>query len=303
MRVFLSWSGNRSRYVAEQFSEWLPVVIQSVDTFMSQHDVDAGSRWAREIDDHLEATDFGILFVTPENQEEPWLLHEAGALGKSVEESRVVPVTIEMEPADVGWPLARFQGVNLEEDGVRKLVDSINGALEEDQLEPSVLGRAFDTNWPILREDLEDIPPRPEDATTVEDTPEEAQRRRDEKLDEVLELVRSISRQRTIGDLTGKYLGRNIDPGIKKSQMESRYVLKGNPEKVDLAFREEFSHAITSIAGKVEQSRIENGEEGTREYELIVKHDANEGDLDEVVAEAADAAEVEVLSVTHRPLT
>jgi hypothetical protein len=195
MRVFLSWSGNRSRYVAEKFSEWLPVVIQSVDTFMSQHDVDAGSRWAREIDDQLEETDFGILFVTPENQEEPWLVHEAGALGKSVEESRVVPVTIQMEPADVGWPLARFQGVNLGEDGVRDLINSVNSALGEKQLESSVLERAFDTNWPRLQEDLEDIPPLSEGASTEEDTLEEAQRKRDKKIDEVLELVRSMVRE------------------------------------------------------------------------------------------------------------
>ena len=195
MHVFLSWSGDRSRYVAEQFDEWLPVVIQSVDTFMSDHDIDAGSRWSRQIDDRLEATDFGVLFVTPENQKEPWLVHEAGALGKSVEESRVVPVTIEMQPADVDWPLARFQGVGLEEDEIQELVESVNSALGEDQLEQSVLERAFETNWPSLQEDLRDIPPPPEEKLSPEaDSPEEAQRRRDEKLDEMLELVRSMAR-------------------------------------------------------------------------------------------------------------
>ena len=195
MHVFLSWSGDRSRYVAEQFDEWLPVVIQSVDTFMSDHDIDAGSRWSRQIDDRLEATDFGILFVTPENQKEPWLVHEAGALGKSVEESRVVPVTIEMQPADVDWPLARFQGVGLEENEIQELVESVNSALSEDQLEQNVLERAFETNWPSLQEDLQDIPPPPgKELSSEADSPEEAQQRRDEKLDEMLELVRSMAR-------------------------------------------------------------------------------------------------------------
>lgn len=195
MRVFLSWSGERSQYVAEQFSEWLPVVVQGVETFMSKHDVDAGSRWAREIDEQLEATDFGVLFVTPESQHEPWLVHEAGALGKSIEESRVVPMLIDMSPSDLDWPLARFQAKSLNKPGIWDLVDSINKARGDDQRDAEVLEKAFNGQWSDLESGLEGIPPLSESEPTLEEaTLEEAQTRRDEKLDEVLELVRSITR-------------------------------------------------------------------------------------------------------------
>jgi hypothetical protein len=208
MRVFLSWSGKRSQYVAEQFSEWLPVVVQGVETFMSEHDVEAGSRWAREIDEQLEATDFGVLFVTPENQHEPWLVHEAGALGKSIEESRVVPMLIDMGPSDLDWPLARFQAKELGEDGVRDLVDSVNEAHGEDRRDADVLEKAFDGQWTDLESNLENIPPPEDESSSEEDTSEEAQKKRDEKVDELLELVRGMSRTGGVEDLFEKTLNR-----------------------------------------------------------------------------------------------
>jgi hypothetical protein len=191
MRIFLSWSGERSKYVAEQLSDWLPVVIQETETFMSEHDIEAGSRWSKEIDEKLDRTDFGILLVTPENQYEPWLVHEAGALGKSVEESRVVPLLIDMEPSDLDWPLARFQAVRLEEEGIRELISSLNDSLGEEQLEGGVLQKSFSAHWSGLEEKIGDIPDPPQqDSSSEENDWAEVQRRQEEKVSEVLELVR-----------------------------------------------------------------------------------------------------------------
>jgi hypothetical protein len=154
---------------------------------MSERGIEVGSRWLREIDDELEATDFGVLFVTPENQHEPWLVHEAGALGKSVDGSRVVPVAIDMDPTDIDWPLARFQGVELGRKGVRDLLDSMNSALGENQLDTEVLEGSFEPQWSTLKQKLEEIPDRPDGKPAQGE-------RRDKKLDEILELVRGISR-------------------------------------------------------------------------------------------------------------
>jgi hypothetical protein len=80
MKVFISWSGQKSRDVASALRDWLPLVINSVEPFMSSRDISAGARWQVEIARQLDTTDFGIVCVTRENQASKWLNFEAGAL-------------------------------------------------------------------------------------------------------------------------------------------------------------------------------------------------------------------------------
>jgi hypothetical protein len=65
MRVFLSWSEERSRRVAEALREWLPSDLQNVTLWMSEHDVDKGSRWATQIAKALDSDNFGLACLTP----------------------------------------------------------------------------------------------------------------------------------------------------------------------------------------------------------------------------------------------
>ena len=65
--IFLSWSGNRSRWIAETFREWLPLTVQASKPWMSVKDIDKGTRSLQEIAKALEGVKFGIAFLTPEN--------------------------------------------------------------------------------------------------------------------------------------------------------------------------------------------------------------------------------------------
>src|SRR5579859_5009320 len=98
MKIFISWSGESSRKIAIALKEWLPDVFVLLDTatWMSEHDIDAGARWAHRLSQVLEEAKFGIICLTRENQKSPWVLFEAGALAKSVQESRVIPYLIGM---------------------------------------------------------------------------------------------------------------------------------------------------------------------------------------------------------------
>src|SRR5689334_3268326 len=80
--IFISWSGDRSKAVALALREWLPMVIQSVDVWMSETDIAKGSRSMLEVMQKLSAADFGLICLTPENQLRPWILFEAGAIAK-----------------------------------------------------------------------------------------------------------------------------------------------------------------------------------------------------------------------------
>jgi hypothetical protein len=83
--IFLSWSGNRSEWIAQAFFDLLPVTIQASKPWMSAQSIDKGTRSLQEIAKALDGIKFGITFLTPENLTEPWILYEAGALTKNVD--------------------------------------------------------------------------------------------------------------------------------------------------------------------------------------------------------------------------
>ena len=76
MKVFISWSGTKSNKIAMIFRQWLPSVIQSLVPYVSSEDIDKGARWSTDIATELEDSTFGILCVTKENLNAPWLCFE-----------------------------------------------------------------------------------------------------------------------------------------------------------------------------------------------------------------------------------
>lgn len=107
MKIFISWSGEISHQVAVVLRDWLPLVIQSIEPYVSSEDIDKGARWSSDIATELDDSSFGILCVTEDNFEAPWLNFEAGALGKSVEKSNV-------KRSDVHGPILQFQSTIFE---------------------------------------------------------------------------------------------------------------------------------------------------------------------------------------------
>jgi hypothetical protein len=186
MRVFLSWSGPKSRAVAEALRDWLPKVIQSVRPFMSQVDISAGTRPMAEIESQLESCKFGIICVSADNWTRPWLNFEAGAISKrlGLAETRVAPLLIDMKPEDIDSPLKQFQMKTLDRAGVFEVVASLN-ALSDDPLTPEFLRDTYEVWWPRLEPRLQEL-----DATPAQTAVE--QRGIEDKVDEMLRILRSI---------------------------------------------------------------------------------------------------------------
>ncbi len=82
MKVFISWSGDRSRVVAEALRDWLPNVIQALDPWISE-DIAKGTKWLSKIDEELDKARVGIICSTMENCAATWIVFEASALAKS----------------------------------------------------------------------------------------------------------------------------------------------------------------------------------------------------------------------------
>ena len=73
MKVFISWSGTTSHKVAVLLRDWLPSVIQSIEPYVSSEDIDKGARWSTDIAGELHASTYGLICVTKNNTEAPWI--------------------------------------------------------------------------------------------------------------------------------------------------------------------------------------------------------------------------------------
>ena len=166
MKVFISWSKDRSRKVAEALRDWLPDVIQAVEPFLSTHDIPKGVRWGRELARELEGTSVGIICLTPENLAERWILFEAGALSKMVDQARICTYLYDLTPNQLLSPLADFQATKAVKEDTFEMLASINNALGPQRLLIEKLQRAFARWWEVLEEKLKAIPASAEPAKT-----------------------------------------------------------------------------------------------------------------------------------------
>ncbi len=157
MKVFLSWSGEQSKQVASALHEWLPLVLHYVEPWVSDLDISAGERWSQEIAAQLEACDFGVICVTRDSLNKPWVLFEAGALAKSMKDSRVVPLLLDLEFSELGGPLAQFQAKKIEQSSIEELIKSINKASDQ-RVAPDRAQELSTLAWPKLEALITKIP-------------------------------------------------------------------------------------------------------------------------------------------------
>jgi hypothetical protein len=183
VKVFISWSGNRSQSVAHALRDWLPDVLQTVEPFLSSADIEAGQRWSQQLAEQLGQTSFGLVCVTADNQEAAWLNFEAGALAKALGTSTVVPLLDDLKPTDLAGPLSQFQAKTLNRDGLTDVVTAINAAMNA-PLTDDRLTRAIERSWPELEQRLAHLRTR---------RPSQSARRSErDLLEEILTRVRDI---------------------------------------------------------------------------------------------------------------
>lgn len=157
MKVFISWSGDRSKALAKALYDWLPLVLHYTEPWLSQSDIAPGDRWGVEVAKNLEECNFGIICITNENLNAPWILFESGALAKSMQDGRVIPLLLDLEFKAISGPLAQFQAKKVELDGMKELLIGLNkaatNAIQEDRLDT-----LFTSLWASFQEKIQQIP-------------------------------------------------------------------------------------------------------------------------------------------------
>ena len=245
MKVFISWSGNKSHKVGMIFREWLPSVIQSLEPYVSSEDIDKGARWSSDIAKELENSTFGILCVTKDNLYAPWLSFEAGALSKTMDKSFVTPFLFDIKRSEVNGPILQFQSTVFEKDDIKKLMHTLNKACGENGISSSMLDKAFEVWYPTLESELNKLKECDENAIEI---PSKEQMHSTEIIEEILELSRdnqkllrnpdtklieSIDGLKEQMDLISSRLVRNIDREERKMNRKYRVM-----------FMEELIHSI-----------------------------------------------------------
>lgn len=216
MKVYLGWSGESSKQIAHGLRQWIPNVLQAVDPWMSDVDLDAGVTWPTELFTELEKSDFGVICLTTQNLVSPWLLFEAGALSKKVGRAKVVPYLYKIEPSVLRSPLSLFQCAIADIKGTYKLLASLNKYLGDAGISSTQLETAYRKWHPDWQKVLEKVP------SEAKESPE-PRPNQEEIIEEILLTVRELSRktetfQQPIYTPEGKYTFMGNPPTISTSK-------------------------------------------------------------------------------------
>ena len=220
MKVFVSWSGDQSRAVASSLKSWLPFVFNGLNVWMSEQDIQAGTQWAPELGKALTECQLGILCLSQESLRSRWLTFEAGALSTAISGSRVIPYRFQVRHADVSPPLSQFQGVDADEAGTFKLVQSINEALGKPWSDEESLRVVFQKWWPDLKVQLEAVHGI---------APTQARSDRD-----LLEEILDLARQAGLRDLSAVLVRLFSSPNVRRVEVAQKQVAGALTDRIAL---------------------------------------------------------------------
>jgi len=256
MKVFISWSGGLSQKIAEELKRWLQHCIQSLEVFYSAEDIEKGDTWSSKISEELSDTNFGIVCLTQENVNAPWIHFEAGAISKMLD-SKVATLTIDVNFSEVKGPLTKFQVTKFEKDDMLKLLQSINSSMDI-PLKDQVLNDSFEAFWNKFYENVSEII----NADSSKNKKKSVKFNSNEVLEEILQLVRN--QNIIINSLSNinnddvynyslkrkKVLDEDIDYIMHELYMFTRFIVNAqmsNQKINDEYFMEEYTRLIENL--------------------------------------------------------
>lgn len=151
MKIFVGWSGDRSKAVAAALRDWIPLVLHEAEPWLpSRQDA------CLEDGKDLEGSQFGILCVTRESLDTPWLHFDAGALSQRLEAAAIWPCIVDVDPGELDGPLAHLRPRRADKRSTYELLYAIN-ARSSRRLEGVRLANLFEPVWPELERRLRAI--------------------------------------------------------------------------------------------------------------------------------------------------
>lgn len=234
-KVFISWGGDFSKKLAEEIKNWLPSVLQFVKPYFTPEDIEKGARWESNIASELSTSNVGIICLTKDNINRPWILFEAGALSKNLDKANVCTILFNIDSSEITGPLTCFQATKFDKADFKNLIKTINNSGGESKLEPQTLDAVFEMWWPKLEEKVTNI------IQTYKGEPHREERTDRELLEEVLNLTRMYVKQapQRNHNQALRYALTQLLDAIRHVQMYSM-----NNKEVDLIINKQIFPAI-----------------------------------------------------------
>jgi hypothetical protein len=197
----------------------------------------------------------GIICLTQENKNRPWILFEAGALAKGLSTSRVCTLLVDLEPKDIEDPLAQLNHTFPTRESVLGLVKTLNSTLANNGLDNRILEQVFTTYWPQFEQRFASI------LSNTEAQPPSKPRPKEDVLGEILENTRMLnSRIRRLEHETERSRMREMEMPIGMIHEEAMAMAKaGMPFEILL---DRFGNRLPKSALKELMSSYERTKAG-----------------------------------------
>ena len=147
--LFVSWSGDTSKCIAEILKEWLTILFDDLDVFFTPDDIPTGNRWSNYLAQKLQECEIGLFIYTSQNLDNLWMAFEAGALSKRIDTGRVIPLLFGVNISDLKGPLSQFQARRFTQDGILKTLEAINNCLPSQKSREQLISY-LKFGWPTL---------------------------------------------------------------------------------------------------------------------------------------------------------
>lgn len=146
MKVFIGWSGKRSKQAAEVFDKYLPRILDNCETFFSP-EMDKEAEWFSEIKRNLNDSDIGIFCITRENRSNEWIHFESGAIAMAFDKSKACPFLLDdLKPSELEDPLVQFEATKNNKGDIRNLIKTISSK-SENPMDESDIEYRFEKAW------------------------------------------------------------------------------------------------------------------------------------------------------------
>lgn len=154
-KIFLCWSKHRSRAIATAWATLLPEIINDIHPVVST-EFQKGKEWSKLLRKDLDEARAGIVFLTPENVDAPWIHFEAGALATAVghRDGDVFTYIYGLDPGRLAGPLSAYHSTVATKDDTERLVRDLCASLKREPPDQTL----YSAWWLKLEKALDNVP-------------------------------------------------------------------------------------------------------------------------------------------------